>query len=239
MVFSLDLAIEAVPAACGVVTANVTVAVSVVIATINIVVGVAFQSGSVAVSSVEIALFGVASLIAESILENIPAKLSSGCGIAKLPRVDSEPAIASVIAAGVSVALFVASVISGLPLALELEALLLFQVNVHDFVSVVGLINTAGTGLILNVTILALPLSLARTVVIADSVNALPIFARVVSALIASILLARSAGGSSGTDAFVFGSIAGIDASAAIAAGIAIARCSSKFAVGPDETRGT
>lgn len=130
--FILRLAIEAVPSASRVVTAGVAMSVAVMITAVDIVMRITFQTYAVTVAAIEKAMFRITSLVTESILENVPARFSPGGRITVLPGIDTEPAIAAVVAADVSVALLVTSVITGFALALVLDAFLLLLVNVYE-----------------------------------------------------------------------------------------------------------
>lgn len=76
---------------------------------------------------------------------------------------------------------------------------------------------------------------MTRAIVISDAVNTLSIFARVVSAFIASVLLASLAGGSSGTKTSKLGAVAVVDTGAAIEAGHAVTGAAGEFAIGSNE----
>ncbi len=237
MGLALRLAIEAVPAAGGVVAALVAVAVAVVVATVDVIVGVALEPGGITVAAIKQALLAVAGLVAEAILEHVPAGFTSRGRVAELPGVDAQAAVPAVVVAGVGVALLVAPVVARLGLAQVVLALLPLGINVDNLVAAVGLVDAPGAGLVLDVAIFASPSSLAGAVVVPDSVDALAvILARIIGALIPGVLFTSLARCSSWTNASKLGSVTTVDASSTIATRRAIATCSGKLAIGSDES---
>jgi hypothetical protein len=223
-------AVETVPAAGGVVAALLTLAVAVVIAAEGVVVFVAGKSSRFAIVSVKQTFFSVAGLVTETVLENVPTVFAAAsCRVAKLPRVQAESTVAAVVVADVSVALFVASVVALLFVAAIVDALLKLFLVVDNLVEAVGQVYSSGRSLVRNFAVLSSPFGLARTIVVADSVNAMSVLAGIVGALISGVLLAGFASCSGRAEALKVRAL--IDAGAAIETGLVFTAAAQELAV--------
>ena len=192
MVFAYWFTIQTVPSTSGIIAGQVTATVSKVIATIDIVVGIALHFGSgFAISSIKKTFFGVASLVTSAVLEDFPTGLSSpGGGVTIFPRINTQATIKTVVVAGMGVALFVATIIAGFAVAFVFDTLLFFLVRIVVYVSAVGFVNASGTGTVANVTVLTTPFRLARAIVVTHFVNAMTfVLARIISTFVTSVLL--------------------------------------------------
>ena len=98
---------------------------------------------------------------------------------------ESDPAIAAVVVAGVGVALFVAPVVALLLAAAILDALPGVLGSASDIGDAVGRsVDAARRRLVWNLAILATPAGVAGAVVVPDSVDAPTLLTRVVGALV-------------------------------------------------------
>ena len=188
-------AVQAVPAAGGVVALVVADTVAKVLRAVNVKVGAALHNRRLAVAAVKETLLGAAALVAVTVLEHFPARLSSGCGVAMLPGVDSGAAVVSIKVAELVVTLRIAVIIALLGSAVVLHALLPLDVGIVGIFNV-GLVNASWRRNVVDIAVLAPPFVLAIAIIVSNSVVALAVLARVVSALVSGVLLAGFAGGS-------------------------------------------
>lgn len=145
----------------------------------------------------------VALLVADSIVEDVPAVPAGGRGcVAHLPWVDSQTAVSPVVVAEVVVAFLVAPVVAGLGGAPQGLALDLLLVDVQQLVLAVLPVDPARRSLVPDVALLASPLFLADAVKVPDLVDALAVVAGVVLALVPRVQLALVAFGAGGAVAF-------------------------------------
>jgi len=159
VIFCRRNAVQAVPAAGGVIAALVANAVAEVIAAVRVKVLVALPGGRlVTVVAVEEALLPVAGFVAVAVFEDVPAVLSAaGRRVAVLPGVEADPAVAAVVVAGVGVALFVATVVALLLAATVVDALLPVLRTDDDVVDAAGMVDASRGGLVADVAIFPAP----------------------------------------------------------------------------------
>lgn len=235
VVFRLGLAVQSVPAAGGIVATRIALPISIVVAAVHVVIGIAFQLGALTVSTIKEALFAITGLITFVILEYFPTGQAPGRGIAVLPRIDSQPAVAPIIITHVGVALLVAPVVSRLGLAPIGHTLLPLLIDIDELVASIGPVDPARTRLVRYVAVFASPLGLAGTVVVAHPVDALPMVTGVVGALIPRVLFTGRTRGACRTQTGKVGSVPAVNASTSIPAGRTVTTISSELAVGPTE----
>lgn len=122
--------------------------------------------GLVAVIAIKEAGLIVASIVAFSILEDVPTVFTCGqSDIAMLPWVESGPAITSIKVASVSVAFLITSVVPLLLAALVHDAFLKLCRILAVSKDFNGAISSSRRCLVIDLTVLASPLSIAGTLI--------------------------------------------------------------------------
>ena len=231
MSFCRRFTIKSIPAARGIVTAVITLSITVMVTTVSIVVLVARQSRRFTVVAVKETFFSVTSFITGSVLEHVPTVFTSAsCNIAKLPGIETKAAISAVVVADVSVALLVAAIVALLVVTTIFDTFLKLLLVVDDLVLAVCQVNASGRSFVRDFTVLSSPFWFARAVKITYAIYATAILTRIVCTFITGVLFTSFASCASWAEAFEVRSM--IKAGASIKTGLVFTTAAEELTVG-------